>query len=417
MTHRTLSLWLGGVLFGVMHTAQAVPMTLAQTLTAAQHYSAELSASRNEAQALSSMADSARELPDPKLKFGIENLPVQGSNDRRFTREGMTMSRIGVMQSYISSEKRDRKAETLQAEARGVTAKSEAIRAALQRDTAQAWLDLALSEKALAAARKLVDETVRQQGTQKASVGAGTAAPESVLALQVSLGAMRDKVTLAERDVRLAQARLLQLSGETITGVSGKLPPYQRLPADEKTLVEGVALHPEVIAAAREANTAKARSAQSAIAAIPDVEVEVYYGHRAEGYDDMAGVMFTVDMPLFQSKRQDKDYAADVSRTYQANDQLALTEREHVAQVNSLVAEYQAASALWLRQTDEILPLQQRRLALLTAQYRAGQSDLSTLLSARRDLLDTTLTAIQAEKEVARNWAAIHYLIPQESAQ
>jgi outer membrane protein TolC len=416
MTHRTLSLWLGGVLFGIIHTAQAVPMTLAQTLTAAQHYSAELSASRNEAHALSSMADSARELPDPKLKFGIENLPVQGSNDRRFTREGMTMSRIGVMQSYISSEKRDRKAETLQAEARGVTAKSEAIRAALQRDTAQAWLDLALSEKALAAARNLVDETVRQQGTQKASVGAGTSAPETVLALQVSLGAMRDKVTLAERDVRLAQARLLQLSGETITGVSGKLPPYQRLPADEKTLVDGVAQHPEVIAAAREANTAKARSAQSAIAAIPDVEVEVYYGHRAEGYDDMAGVMFTVDMPLFQSKRQDKDYAADVSRTYQANDQLALTEREHVAQVNSLVAEYQAASALWQRQTDEILPLQQRRLALLTAQYRAGQSDLTTLLSARRDLLDTTLTAIQAEKDVARNWAAIHYLIPQETA-
>lgn len=84
-------------------------------------------------------------------------------------------------------------------------------------------------------------------------------------------------------------------------------------------------------AARREAETAKARSAQSAVAAIPDVDVEVYYAHRAEGYDDMAGVMFSVDLPLFQSKRQDKDYAADVSRSMQAVDQLTLLKREHIA--------------------------------------------------------------------------------------
>lgn len=61
------------------------------------------------------------------------------------------------------------------------------------------------------------------------------------------------------------------------------------------------------------------------------MDVEVYYAHRAEGYDDMAGVMFSVDLPLFQSKRQDKDYAADVSRSMQAVDQLTLLKREHIA--------------------------------------------------------------------------------------
>jgi outer membrane protein TolC len=144
------------------------------------------------------------------------------------------------------------------------------------------------------------------------------------------------------------------------------------------------------------------------------VDVEVYYARRSEGYDDMAGVMFTVDLPLFRSKRQDKDYAADVSRTQQANDQLALTERDHAAQIGSLIAEYQAAQSIWLRQRDDILPLQQQRLSLVTAQYRAGQSDLAALLAARRDVLDSTLAVSQAEREVARTWAAIRYLIPQE---
>ncbi|RCX06465.1 MULTISPECIES: TolC family protein [Kosakonia] len=415
MKRYSLSLRLGGVLLGLMcSAAQAESLTLTQTLAAAERYSAELSANRNEAQALDAMADSARQLPDPKLKFGIENVPVQGNNDRRLTREGMTMQRIGIMQQYVSAEKRDRKADTLLAEAQSVSAKSAVVRANLQRDTAQAWLDLALSQQALQTARKLLAETERQQGAQRASVGAGNAAPDSVLAFRVGLSAMRDKLTLAERDVHLAQTRLAQLTGEDVSAVSGELPRYQRLPADEKTLEQGIAQHPDIIAAASMANSAKARSAESAIAAIPDVEVEVWYGRRAEGYEDMAGVMFTVDLPLFQSHRQDKDHAADVSRTMQANDQLALAERDHAAQLHSLIAEYNAAQTLWMRQRDEVLPLVRQRATLLAAQYRSGQSDLSGLLEARRNVLDSELAANQAEKEMAQKWAAIRWLIPQE---
>lgn len=418
MKKTTLSIWLGGVLLGVFcSAAQAEPWTLAQTLSVAQRYSAELSASRNEAQALDAMAESATQLPDPKLKFGIENVPVQGSNDQRFTREGMTMQRIGIMQSYVSAEKRERKSQTLQAQARGVVAKSATIRAALQRDTAQAWLDLALAQQALTTAHKRVSETERQQGVQKASVAAGSATPDSVLSLQMTLSAMRDSVTLANRDVQLAQSRLFQLTGQTITEVQGPLPRYQRLPADEKTLADAIVRHPEVEAAQRESETAKARSAQSAVAAIPDVDVEVFYSHRAEGYDDMAGVMFTVDLPLFQSRRQDKEYAADVSRSMQAVDQLTLIQREHLAQVQSLVAQYQAAQTLWLRQRDDILPLQYARLNVLVAQYRSGQSALPALLEARRSVLDTELAANQAEREMARTWAAIQWLTPQEMTQ
>ncbi len=411
----SLSLRLGGGLLGLMcSAAQAESLTLMQTLAAAERYSAELSANRNEAQALDAMADSARQLPDPKLKFGIENVPVQGNNDRRLTREGMTMQRVGVMQQYVSAEKRERKASTLQAEAQSVSAKSAVVRATIQRDSAQAWLDLALSQQALQTARKLLAETERQQGAQRATVSAGSAAPDSVLAFRVGLSGMRDKVTLAERDVQLAQTRLMQLTGQEVSAISGELPRYQRLPADEKALMQGIVQHPDIVAAAAAANSAKARSAESAIAAIPDVEVEVWYGRRAEGYEDMAGVMFTVDLPLFQSHRQDKDHAADVSRTLQANDQLALAERDRTAQLRALIAEYQAAQTLWTRQRDEVLPLVRQRATLLAAQYRSGQSDLAALLEARRNVLDSELAVNQAEKAMAEKWAAIRWLIPQE---
>lgn len=418
MKHNPLSLRAGGVLLCLIcSAAQAEPLTLTQTLAAAERYSAELSASRNEARALDAMAESARQLPDPKLKFGIDNLPVQGNNDRRFTREGMTMQRVGVMQRYVSDEKRQRKALTLQAQARSVNAQSAVTRAALQREAAQAWLELAISTRALDTARRLLAESAAQQGAQKASVGAGNASADSVLVWRLALSAMRDKVTLAERDVELAQARLAELTGQNVTAASGSLPRYQRLPADEQTLTEGVAQHPEMVAAVSVANSAKARSAESAIAAIPDVDVEVWYGRRAQGYEDMAGVMFTVDLPLFTSQRQDKDHAADLSRSMQANDRLAQTTREHRAQIRTLIANYRAAQALWQRQREEVTPLVRQRAMLLAAQYRAGQTQLPELLEARRAVLDSELSTLQAEKDLARAWAAIQWLIPQELAQ
>lgn len=414
MKQTTLSLWLGGVLLVLTSAAaQAAALSLEQTLDLAQRYSAELSASRNQVRAFGAMADSARQLPDPELKFGIENLPVQGSNARRFTREGMTMQRVGVMQTFVSADKRERKADTLLAQSASASAQEQVIRAQLQRDTAQAWLDLALSEKAAQAARQLLNETDRQIPVQRSGVASGSAAASSTLALQSALSAMRDNLTLAERDVSLAQTRLYQLTGETFDGVAGALPRYQRLPAEPQTLEQGVSTHPEVVLAAREADVAKARSAQSAVASKPDVGVEVYYARRAEAYGDLAGVMFTVGMPIFQSHRQDKDYAADVSRAMEANDRLSQATRDRVALVRSLVAEYQAAQTLWRRKQQEIVPLSQQRLQVVTAEYRSGQAALDAVLDARRSLLDAQLSAINAEKEMAQRWAAVRYLTVQ----
>ncbi|WIF57129.1 TolC family protein [Atlantibacter hermannii] len=414
MKQTTLSLWLGGVLLVLTSAAaQAAALSLEQTLDLAQRYSAELSASSNQVRAFGAMADSARQLPDPELKFGIENLPVQGSNARRFTREGMTMQRVGVMQTFVSADKRERKADTLLAQSASASAQEQMIRAQLQRDTAQAWLDLALSEKAAQAARQLLNETGRQIPVQRSGVASGSAAASSTLALQSALSAMRDNLTLAERDVSLAQTRLYQLTGETFDGVAGALPRYQRLPAEPQTLEQGVSVHPEVVLAAREADVAKARSAQSAVASKPDVGVEVYYARRAEAYGDLAGVMFTVGMPIFQSHRQDKDYAADVSRAMEANDRLSQATRDRVALVRSLVAEYQAAQTLWRRKQEEIVPLSQQRLKVVTAEYRSGQAALDAVLDARRSLLDAQLSAINAEKEMAQRWAAVRYLTVQ----
>ncbi|WP_410012552.1 TolC family protein [Sodalis sp. C49] len=405
--------WLVLMLF-VSAAAPAAQMSLDETLARAERYSADLSANLHQRQALENMADSALQLPDPKLKFGIDNLPVGGGNARRFTREDMTMQRIGVMQDYVSSTKRERKADAIRAEAASTAAGYQNLRAQLQRDTAQAWLDLALSQQAVEAATHLLTESERQIAVQKAAIAGGGSAG-AVLDGRLVVIDMRDALTDAQRDVAMAQARLMQLTGIDRIQTAGPLPRFDRLPAEPQALAQGVNQHPEIVQARREAEVSQARSAQSAVAAIPDVGVEVYYGKRDSGRDDMAGIMFTVDLPLFQSQRQDKDHAADQSRTFEANDRLAQTIRDHTAQLNILVAQYQAAQARWLRQRDEVLPLQKQRLQLMQAQYRAGSATLAELLGARSALLASEQNETRAARELAQSWAAIRYLIPQEN--
>ncbi|HGI5913718.1 TPA: TolC family protein [Yersinia enterocolitica] len=403
--------------FSLPALSHAADITLDQALVCAERYSAELSANQHQVNALENMASSATQLPDPKLKFGIENLPVGGSNARRFTREGMTMQRIGIMQDYVSSDKRQRKADTLSAEARKTAAGSETIRTRLQKETAQAWLDLALTGQAASDAKVLVQESEKQIALQRAGVASGGALPSSVLDARLTLAAMQDRLTTAQRDVTLAQTQLTQLTGIEVQHVDGPLPKFSRLPADITVLRDTINQHPEILLASREAEVAKARSAQSAIAAIPDVGIEVYYAKRAEEYEDMAGVMVTVDLPLFRSQRQDKDYAADISRTMEANDQLTLLTRDHRAQLDTLLAQYQATQQLWQRQINDVLPLQKQRVDLMMAQYQANKSDLSSVLEARRALLDSQLNTSNAARELARIWAAIRYLTPQESVR
>lgn len=395
-------------------SAFATPVSLPQALVAAQGYSAELSASRHQINALENRADSAMQLPDPKLKFGIENLPVGGSNDQRFTREGMTMERIGIMQDYVSSSKRERKADTLRAESRQVAANGQSIRAQLQRDAAQAWMELAIGNETVKQLKALVDESQRQIGVQRGGVSSGSALPASVLDARLTLISMQDKLTEAERDVQLARTRLSQLTGIDQPEILGAIPPVSELPADA-TQADSISQHPEVLQARREAEVAQAKSSESAIAALPDIGVEVYYGRRADNYDDLAGVMVTVDLPLFTASRQDKDHAADQSMAMESNDRLAQLIRTHQAQLTTLLAQYQAANTLWQRQKNDVVPLQQQRVSVIQAQYRAGKSSLNDVLEARRSLLDSQIAQRNAELDVARYWVALRYLAPQEN--
>ena len=87
------------------------------------------------------MAVAAAQLPDPVLKLGVDNLPVNGSDRFSLSRDFMTMRRIGLMQELTRGKKRELRGQKFEREADKSIAEKDAAIAAIQRDSALAWLE------------------------------------------------------------------------------------------------------------------------------------------------------------------------------------------------------------------------------------------------------------------------------------
>src|SRR5690349_5829958 len=80
------------VLFASMdaHSEEAAPLSLLDALRIAGDQSPQLAAQRSAIAAAEQGVVSARQLPDPKLFFGVDNLPVTGADSLSLTRDFMT---------------------------------------------------------------------------------------------------------------------------------------------------------------------------------------------------------------------------------------------------------------------------------------------------------------------------------------
>src|SRR5947207_8885361 len=134
------------------------PLTLAEAQRRAVERSRQLVAQDAAVNAARQMAVSAGQLTDPIATLGCNNLPINGPDAWSLTRDFMTMSSVGVMQEFTRAEKRAARAERFERDAEKSLAERAASIAAIQRDTALAWLDRYYAE----AMQTVISEQSRQ---------------------------------------------------------------------------------------------------------------------------------------------------------------------------------------------------------------------------------------------------------------
>jgi len=397
--------------------ALAQVLTLEEALKIGEAQSPRLAAQRSAVVATSEQVGRAGQLPDPKLRFGIENLPVSGAERFRYDRDFMTARAVGVMQEFPNSAKRE--ARNLRAERqRDVeTSGLGAQRASLARDVAAAWLDVFYAERSRGALERLLRQYQLQVDTLAAGVVRGRQGTAEAFMARSALEQAHDRIVEQDRIIARARIALTTLIADEAKRPLAAAPDTSVLGHPRELLLSRLDESPELRTQEQREALARAEVEVARSSAKPDWSLEVGYGYRAPAFDNMLTVMLSFDLPWQTGRRQDRDIASRLAELDQARALRENVRRMQEAEVRGWLADFDAAQARIERFERTLLPLARDRTAAALAAYQGGRGDLGPVLEAERAVTQTELGLNQLLAERAKAWASLNYLYPQAGLQ
>ena len=399
---------------GMLMAAEA-PLTLAETQRRAVERSQQVVAQDAAAAASRHMAVAAGQLPDPVVRAGIDNLPITGPDRYSLGNDFMTMRRVGVMQELTRGEKRRLRAERFEIEAEKSLAERSGTVAAIQRDSALAWLERYYAE---AMARVIVEQIAQARLEIEAADSAyraGRGNQADVFAARSSLSALEDRASEYRRRVGAAKVALARwIDDEARLPLAGK-PAIDSIRLHRHDLRAQLEGHPMIAALAKQEKIAATEASLARANKQADWSVEVMYSNRGSQYSDMVSIGVSVPLQWDQKNRQDRELASKLAMAEQARALREDTLRAHVAEVQAMVVEWESDRERQVRYERELVPLARERTEAALAAYRGGKASLMEVLSARRGEIEVRTQALQLEMETARMWAQLNFLTPDET--
>jgi cobalt-zinc-cadmium efflux system outer membrane protein len=393
--------------------ALADPLSFNAALSLAERSSADIEAQTAGVDAARSASRAAGALPDPKLAFGVDNLPATGPDQWRVDRDFMTMRKIGVMQDFPSIAKRRAESATANAAVDEADARRRVHVFAVRTSTAIAWLNRYYIERRVALFDALSRENALFAATVQAALAGGHGMPADVIGPKQEAADLADRLDVLRADVTKAKAGLRRLVGADAEEPLLGDPPAFIINADH--LRSHVHKHPELEVYGPMIALARAQAQEAEAARNPDWGVELDYARRAAVYSDMVSLQFTVSLPLFSAYRQDP--LIDAKHLEQRRLEAERTDmlREHTAALEGELADYTALNNQLARLQDTRLPLAQQKVTYQLASYQGGKADLAAVLVARRELIDAQLMQVdlQNRRDVAAATIYFSYLEPQ----
>jgi outer membrane protein TolC len=393
------------------------PLSLTDAIRAAEQTSPRLAAQRAAIDASQAVVSRASELPDPKLTFGIENLPVTGPDAYSWNADFMTMRRIGVIQDFPSATKRRLRTQRAAAESEVEQANLAAGRALVQRDVARAWFEVLYAQRIRAAVEDLAQAFALQVETSRAAVAGGRGTPTEALASRVALEDVRNRLIEQDRTVARARVGLSALIGDAAERPLGAGSDTGKLAHDPNGLLAGLAHHPELKVYEQREALAQTDVALANAGKSPDWSLDFSYGYRRPNFSNMVTLMVAIDLPIAADRRQNRDVAAKQALIEQVRSEREEARRMHEAEVRGEIVDWETAERRVERFDAVLLPLARERSAAALAAYGGGRGSLDAVLAAKRAETETRIAQLQAELERARAWANLTYLAPQEHDQ
>jgi outer membrane protein TolC len=376
----------GAVMMAAAFPAGAQELTLAEAERLALRDDPVMAGLEARALALDEQSVADGQLPDPMLKLGVMNLPVDGFD---FTQEAMTQAQIGLRQTFPRGD-----TLALRTERGGALAGAERAR---QRDEARKivratrlrWLDAFYWTRAadiLGESRMAVENLIQ---VSQFLYSTGRQNQQDVFRAELEYSLLEDRLVgiAAKQDVARAEmAKWIGADGVRPLPVTLPELAEPRPPGDVLAALAG---HPSVAAEdrliqARQSDIDLARQVYQ-----PEWNVDLTYGFRG-GEDfgrgdraDFLSLMVTMDLPFFTERRQDRRLSASKHRAA-----AALNRRDD--RLRELRRVLQSEHATWARLGER------ERLYARTVVQRAADNYDASLRAYRNDVTEFT-TVMRAQ--------------------
>lgn len=388
------------------------PLTLTEAESLISPHDPSFTRFGAQAEALENAAVADGQLPDPRIRVGVINLPTDTFD---FSQEPMTQAVVGVSQAFPPFGTLSLKS----ARTRHLADKQRALRSAESLDALLAvrldWLEAHYWSRAIEILQDSKTALRNVIGSTASRFATGIERSEDLVRTELELSLVDDRELEALRQLETARSRLVRWVGEAgrrpIGGAVPDLPP----PGELEALRAGLSRHPKIMELDQE-TAAKRKGMEIAERRYyPDFSLEALYGYRDRdmtGRDlpDFASFMVNMSVPLFFWNRQDKE----VARSRQEVRSAELLRSQRLIELDKML---EISWADWIRFGDRVA-LYEKALrsqaeenidASLIA-YQSDVTDFSTLMRAQLTEIDTRLRGLRVRVDRAKAQAQLLYL-------
>ncbi|HEY9194546.1 MAG TPA: TolC family protein [Methyloversatilis sp.] len=415
MRAAVLLLALGPALSGGVFAAGDV-LGFEQALRLAEQRSRQPAAQDAAARAAREMSVAAAQLPDPVLKGGVNNLPIEGRDSFSLTGDFMTMRSIGVMQEFTGADKRRARAARYDREAELAESGRALAVINLQRDTATAWLERHYEERTLEVLQAQRAETALQVEAADAAYRSGRGSQADVFAARSALAQIDDRIRQTQRQLSVARTRLARWVGDGAALALGEPPVMSALKLDPAALGSQLLQHPQIALMRSQEAVARADAEIALAGRSADWSAELMYSKRGPNYDDMVSINFSIPLQFDQKNRQDRELAARLAGVEQVQAEREEVLRERLAETLGWLQAWQGNRDRLAHYDATLQPLAAERSKAALAAYRGGGGPLDAVLEARRAEIDVRMERLRLELETAVLWVQLNFLLPDGQA-
>ncbi len=348
--------------------------------------------------------------PDPSLSLNIANFPISRTD---FTIEPMTQKQISLNQTIPFPGISTLKEQIASKESEISDHRVKDSKNNIVKNVSQAFYDIYLIDKSISITLKnnqILNDFITI-ASKKYEAGRGL--QQDVLKAHVEMSKLLDKLIVLRRDRKAVTAQLNALLNRPVGTNLGPVEEqsHQAVELDVLSLQQTAAVNYHMLMIGKaEIQRRETVSALAGKQYWPDITLDVTYGQR-QTRRDFFSAHVTVKLPLWQSRKQDKNVEETLADLRAAEDAYEESKNTIHAKVAVLVEKLEETDERLKLFHEVIIPQAAQALNSAVSGYQVNKVDFLTLLNNQITLFTFELDYYRLLTEYKKSTADLDYII------